>query len=245
MSHTQVWAHRGASAYAPENTMPAFIMAARMGADGIETDVHLTTDGEIVICHDDVLDRVSNGTGPVCEKSLAQLRELDFSAGKEGYRDTGIVTLRELYAFAKDTDLFINVEMKYSGTRWDETNEKTAAIAGEFGMENRVLYSSFKPEPLLKLKKLVPSQVALLYSESIERPWELARERGFAALHPRFDLIRAQNMPEACRAAGIRLHPWTVDAPADIRTAYESGVDALITNTPDVALKIRREFPGE
>lgn len=241
---TKVWAHRGASAYAPENTMPAFETAVSMGAEGIETDIHLTTDGVLVVCHDDVLDRVSNGTGPVCEKSLAQLRALDFSNGFAAYRGVTLPTLRELYTFAKEKGLFINVELKYSGDRWDETNEKTAALAEEFGMSDRLIYSSFKGEPLLRLKKLVSSPVALLYSQPIDRPWVMAKEKGYAALHPEFHRIYEQDMAARCREAGIPLHPWTLNEPQDLTDAIRAGVDAVITNKPDLALRIRQELCG-
>jgi glycerophosphoryl diester phosphodiesterase len=242
MIKTQIWAHRGASAYAPENTMPAFEMAARMGADGIETDVHLTIDDEMVVCHDDILDRVSNGTGPICEKTLAQLRLLDFSAVRTGYQDVRILTLQELLVFAKEKGLFVNIEMKYSGNRWDETNEKTAAIAKQYGMEDRIIYSSFKAEPLLKLKKMVHSKVALLYGQLIEKPWDLALEKGFDALHPHYIRIYEQQMVQQCRETGIMLNPWTIDEPADIRATLEIGVDAVITNKPDIALQIRDQL---
>jgi glycerophosphoryl diester phosphodiesterase len=242
MLKTKVWAHRGASAYAPENTMPAFAMAAQMGADGIEIDVHLTTDGEIVVCHDNVLDRVSNGKGPVCEKSLSELKQLDFCNGCEGYKDVKILTLRELLAFAKEKKLFVNVEMKYSGDQWDKTNEITASIAKECGMSDGIIYSSFNAAPLLKLKQMVSSKVALLYGARIEKPWELAIDKGFDALHPQFLRILEQEMPQKCREVGVMLNPWTIDEPDDIKLAIELGIDAVITNKPDVALKIRQQL---
>lgn len=239
---TQVWAHRGASAYAPENTMPSFRMAAEMGADGVETDVHLTTDGELVICHDDVLDRVSDGTGPVCEKSLAELKKLDFSNGRAGFGRVPIVMLRELYAFAKETGLFLDIEMKYSGNRWDETNEKAASLAEEFGLRDRIIYSSFRGEPLRKLGKLSGSKIALLFGDYLDKPWEIAARDGYDALHPHFSRIYEQEMLRHCAAAGFALNPWTVDTPEELEKAYRAHVGAVITNRPDVALRIRKEL---
>lgn len=242
MRQSKVWAHRGASAYAPENTMPAFELAARMGADGVETDVHLTVDNELVLCHDDVLGRTCKGEGPIWEKSLPELRALDFSNGMPGYRDVRIPLLRELLELAKEKGLFVNIEMKYSGTRWDETNERTAALVRETGMSGQVIFSSFKADPVLRLKKLLPSKVALLYGDPLDKPWELALQKGFDALHPFYDRILEQDMPRMCRLNGILLNPWTLNDPDVLETAMRLGVDAVITNKPDLALDIRQKL---
>lgn len=245
MSKTQVWAHRGASAYAPENTIAAFKMAVEMGVDGFETDIHLTLDGELVISHDESLSRVSNGDGIIPDKTLKELKILDFSNGKEGYKDVRIVTMRELYEFVADKNIFLNIEMKYSGNRWDETNEKTATMAKEYGMDDRILYSSFKEEPLLELKKLVPSKIGFLYKErEVDKPWDFARNLGFDALHPHFSHIYEPGMLENCKAYGLLLNPWTVNEVADLEAAFKAELNAVITNKPDLALKVRREILG-
>jgi glycerophosphoryl diester phosphodiesterase len=245
MSKTQVWAHRGASAYAPENTIPAFKMAIEMGVDGFETDIHLTLDGELVISHDESLSRVSNGNGIIPEKTLKELKSLDFSNGKKGYKDVRLLTARELFEFVSDQNIFLNIEMKYSGNRWDETNEKMAAIAREYGMDDRILYSSFKEEPLLNLKKLVSSKIGFLYMErEIDKPWDFVRRLGFDALHPHFSHIYEPGLIENRKAYGLLLNPWTVDEVADLEAAFKSEIDAVITNKPDLALKVRREILG-
>lgn len=109
---TQVWAHRGASGwdkqYAPENTMSAFIKACEMGADGIELDVQLTKDGEIVIIHDETVDRVSNGTGWVKDYTLNEIRKLNFAKLHPEYGFTTIPTLQELFQFMSKNKILIN-----------------------------------------------------------------------------------------------------------------------------------------
>lgn len=90
---TKIFAHRGASGYAPENTLEAFALAMEMGADGIELDVQLTKDGEVVVIHDEVIDRVSNGKGLVKDYTLVQLRKFSFDNHMEGYENISILSL--------------------------------------------------------------------------------------------------------------------------------------------------------
>ena len=98
---TKVWAHRGASAYAPENTLEAFLLAAEQGADGVELDVQLTKDGEMVVVHDEEIDRVSDGSGFVKDYTLAELKTLNFNKTHPEYQDVKIPTLREVYEALK------------------------------------------------------------------------------------------------------------------------------------------------
>ena len=98
---TKVWAHRGASAYAPENTLEAFLLAAEQGADGVELDVQLTKDGEMVVVHDEEIDRVSDGSGFVKDYTLAELKNLNFNKTHPEYQNVKIPTLREVYEALK------------------------------------------------------------------------------------------------------------------------------------------------
>ena len=107
-----VLGHRGASGYAPENTLEAFKLAMDMGADGFELDVHLSKDGELVVIHDETVDRTTDGTGFVGEMTLAQLKALDAWNHKEGYQGARIPTLAEVYDLIRDTDHIVNVEIK-------------------------------------------------------------------------------------------------------------------------------------
>ena len=107
-----VWAHRGASAYCPENTLPAFAKAMEMGADGIELDVQMTKDGELVVCHDEKIDRTSDGKGWLKDFTLAELRNFDFSYGYEAYKGVKIPTLREVFELFADTNMTINIVLQ-------------------------------------------------------------------------------------------------------------------------------------
>jgi glycerophosphoryl diester phosphodiesterase len=252
MSKVQVWAHRGASAYAPENTMVAFEKAAEMHADGVETDVHLTLDGELVISHDETLERVSNGHGKIPDKTLAELKQLDFSYGRSEFKNVRMLTMRELLDFIKGTDLYMDIEMKYSGNRWDETNEKMAAMAKEFKMEDRIIYSSFRAEPLKKLTTLTTSGAGFLYYckhtldevEAAGSLWEYTHKMGFAALHPDYSYMYKPEMIDYCKKNNIMINPWTIDDEEVMKVCYRAGINAVITNKPDLALKVRRETLG-
>lgn len=237
---TQIWAHRGASAYAPENTMPAFELGAKMGADGFETDVRITKDGQLVLSHDENLSRVSNGSGLIEEKTLAELRQLDFSNGMPGFSDVKIATMRELFEFVKAHGLTVNVEVKYENTRQDELNEKLAAMAAGFEMDDQIVYSSFHEAPLLRLKKLVRSKVLLLYSidPPSAEPWEYAKANGLDGINPHFSIVNFLTAVR-CRENGILLSPWTVDEEEHLAVMFAMQPHAVISNKPDVALRIR------
>ncbi|WP_305781680.1 glycerophosphodiester phosphodiesterase family protein, partial [Brucella sp. CMUL 018] len=109
---TAIWAHRGASAYAPENTLPAFEMALQMGADGVELDVQRSADGQVVVIHDETLNRTSNGVGKVVDQSFEQLRQCDFSNRFAGRRNVKIPTLREVLDLFRGTGKTVNIELK-------------------------------------------------------------------------------------------------------------------------------------
>lgn len=109
---TEVWAHRGASGYAPENTLEAFALAAEMEADGVELDVQMSRDGYLVVVHDERIDRVSNGSGFIRDFTLEELKGFLFNKTHPEYKDARIPTLREVYELLKDTPLKINVELK-------------------------------------------------------------------------------------------------------------------------------------
>ena len=127
---TQVWAHRGASAYAPENTLEAFRLA-----DGVELDVQLSRDGELVVAHDETIDRVSNGTGYIKDYTLAQLKKLSFNRLFPKFKDARIPTLKEVYELLKPAGLTVNVELKTGIILYPEIEEKVLALTASIGLD--------------------------------------------------------------------------------------------------------------
>ena len=153
---TKVWAHRGASGYAPENTIPAFKLAVEQKADGVELDVHLSSDGKLMVIHDETVDRTSNGTGRVVDMTCQELKKLDFSNGMPGYKDVRIPTLKEVYGLLKNTNLTINVEIKCDVVIYYGIWDKVIELEREMGMQGRIIYSSFNHYVLMKLREVDP-----------------------------------------------------------------------------------------
>ena len=119
-----IWGHRGASGYAPENTLPAFKMAADMGADGVELDIQMTKDGVIVVCHDETIDRTSSGKGWLKDFTFDELRRLDFSNGNTAYEGVQIPTMEEVFDLLEPTGLLINIEIKTGIVFYEKIEEK-------------------------------------------------------------------------------------------------------------------------
>lgn len=242
MAKTKIYGHRGASGwdsqYAPENTMPAFEKAIEMGADGIELDVQLTSDVEIVICHDEKIDRTSDGTGWLKDYTLKELREFSFSKPHPEYGNIKIPTLRELLEFLAPTGKELNIELKTGVIFYEGLEEKTADMVREFGMENRVIYSSFNHHSLKLLKQAVPdAHIGLLMGENFVDVPRYTTMMQAAAVHPYFQHIDKEYI-DNCHAHGIKVNTWTVDSRLDIKRLCEYGVDIIITDCPDNGRRI-------
>ncbi|WP_432560525.1 glycerophosphodiester phosphodiesterase [Granulicoccus sp. GXG6511] len=236
---TQIWAHRGASAYAPENTLPAFALAERMGADGIELDVQLTADGEVVVIHDETLDRTTDRSGPVAELSLAEIRRADAGGGSGEFEGTRVPTLAEVFAQVRPGRMVVNVELKNLLEFYPGLERAVLDVIEASGMADRVIVSSFNHWSLKTVQQLAPATpVGLLLSDGIYLPWEYAVDFGAAAIHPHWGFLRVPGLVDYAHAAGIDVHVWTVNARADIGAAIRAGVDAVITNHPDVGIDV-------
>jgi glycerophosphoryl diester phosphodiesterase len=232
--------HRGASQYAPENTLSAFKLAMDQGADGVELDVTLSADGVPVVIHDDSLDRTTNGHGPVRLQSLAALKRLD--AGYPGrfanqFPQERIPTLAEVFT-SLSPQAIINVELKHDRSPGRELAGRVVALIHEHAMARRVLISSFQFSSLRRVKALDPRlPVGLLYSSALMGP-RLARCLAGAlpheAHHPSQDHLTTERAAWY-HAQGWRVNAWTVNDEGDLRRLAAAGVDGLITNRPDVA----------
>lgn len=237
-----VWAHRGASAYAPENTLEAFQMAIDMGADGIELDVHICKTGEVVVCHDETVDRTSNGTGRICDMTFSQLRALSFHNGRNAYLGVQIPTLEEVYRLIAPTRLTVDVELKTDHIWYEGLEERCLAIAREYGIADRVLYSSFNHKSLAKLRSLdANAYIGLLYGQLIP---DVTDDAAYAAslqanaVHPAYRHCNRPGYLASMAQKGIHVNPWTVDDEEELYALCEMGINAVITNTPDVALRV-------
>ena len=184
MERTLVWGHRGASGYAPENTMAAFEKAVELGADGIELDVQLTKDGELVVIHDETIDRVSDGSGWVKDYAYAKLIKHNFNRTHPEYEHAQIPTLEEVYALIKPTDLTINVEIKTGVVFYPEIEERVLDLTERMGLMERVIFSSFNHYTIQKIKEINPeAETGMLYSDGIINPVSMLWEQMHCTRH--------------------------------------------------------------
>jgi glycerophosphoryl diester phosphodiesterase len=232
------FAHRGARLQAPENTLPAFELAADLGADGVELDVQLSLDDVPVVIHDYTVDRTTGGSGPVGEKTLEELRELDAGAFfSDEFAGALIPTLDEVFE-AVGSRLLINVELKVSGTSARLSQVVVDTIEAH-DLASRVLISSFNPVALRHVRRVSP-QTPVGYIYAPDRPafvpsrW-LARSviGPHQARHPHFSMVDKRYLAWT-RGRGYRVNVWTVNQVADIRRMRNLGVDMITSDAPDL-----------
>ncbi|GHU69763.1 glycerophosphoryl diester phosphodiesterase [Clostridia bacterium] len=231
-------AHRGFSGEYPENTLLAFEKAVEEGrCDGFETDVHLSADGELVIIHDDELDRTTNGSGPVSVKTRAELLELDAGI-KKGERFAGqrIPLLAQVLDVAKKHSVILNIELKNMPNPYPGLEAKVIQLVRDMGMVEQVQLSSFNHLSIALCKRLAPDIYAgLLYSQPLYRAEEYAKSCGADALNLHYLLLYYEpELAARCKALGIELNLWTVNESADmarLQTMVDSG--SIITNYPN------------
>ena len=172
-----VIAHRGASAYAPENTIAAFNKALDMAADGIEIDVHLTKDRHIVVSHDEKLGRTCNGTGFIKDFTLEELKKLDFGSWfSHEYANERIPTLDEIMYLLRDKDILLNIEVKNNLVIYEGIEKAIVDVIKEHKMVEKVIVSSFNHYCLREIKRLAPElKIGLLYSERLYNPGSMLK----------------------------------------------------------------------
>lgn len=231
-------AHRGASRAAPENTIVAFRRAVDLGADGIEFDVQRIADGSLVVFHDATLERTTNERGPVRATALADLKGFD-AGGWFGasFRGEQIPTLEEaVAAIPPSVRLFVEIKQ---GPVFDEEIERVLAESlKQTGALARCEVSSFDHVSLRRFKRVAPeTPTGILFSGRLIDPVAAARLAGAEAMHPAWDLIHPDLMPTA-HAQGLAVVAWTVNAPEEMERLAAIGVDALITDVPDVARRV-------
>jgi glycerophosphoryl diester phosphodiesterase len=239
-STPRVYAHRGASFYAPENTLAAFELAARQGAPAIELDAMLTLDQAVVVIHDSTVDRTTNGQGKVSEIPLAELKKLDAGSFFDfAFRGEPIPTLDEVFE-AVGGRVYINIELKNYAAPLDPLPARAAEVVRRHRQERGVLFSSFNPLALRRIRRLLPEcPIGLLALPGSAGAWArswMGRLLPYQALHPEV----SDATPELIQAAhrrGQRVNVWTVDQEAQIQQLIRQGADGIITNDPPLALR--------
>ena len=236
---TKVWAHRGASAYYPENTMKAFRAAHEAGAHGIELDVQLSADGVVVVTHDETIDRVSTRNGYVQSFTLAELKEFNFNLPHPETGDEPIATLEEVLQWIAPLNMTLNIELKTNVIIYEGIEQKTLELVERYGMMDRAIFSSFNHYSLKTIQQLNPqAKTAILYMSGIYNVHEYAANLAVQAVHPPLPILQVPNFVKDCHDQGLNVHVWTVDDPKSIRQCADLGIDAVITNDPALALSV-------
>ncbi len=239
------FAHRGFSGQFPENTMLAFEKAVEAGADGIELDVQLSCDGELVIIHDETLNRTAGVDGFVKDYTLEQLKAMDVSGvWGDRYGKMEIPTLREYFQRFRDIPLSTNIELKTGVFPYKDIEKKTWDMIREFGQEKKVIISSFNHYSCLKFKELSPEMPCGLLEESwIVHAGEYAKNLGMEFLHPVYQAVTEDYIKEA-QYCGLGINTWTVNDRSVAEYLVKAGIHGVIGNHPDMVEHVLKSYRG-
>ncbi len=232
MKRPLIIAHRGANRFALENSITAFKKAVRLGCDGVEFDVRLTKDNKVVVFHDDDLKRLFQIEEIVRDVSYENLKRI--TGGK-------IPLLSEVLRVVKDMK-FINIELKIDGRFSGVLEEQVLKITKPFDIYHKILFSSFNPLSIGLIKRLKrDANTGFLFDKDAfykELGALLASFLKATSVNPQFNILNDFMMMHY-REWGLSVYVWTVDNSEDIREMMRLGVDGIITNRPEIALKIR------
>jgi glycerophosphoryl diester phosphodiesterase len=234
-------AHRGACSYSPENTMAAFGLALEQNADGIELDAKLSKDGQVVVIHDQTVDRTTNGFGNVRDLTFSELQKLDagFRFSSE-FRGEKIPSLEDvLRGFG--TRFLINVELTSYTTPGDLLPEKVAGLIEKIGVKENIIFSSFHPAVLRRIMSLMPGIPAGLLTGEGWLQWGNSFIGNWLSpklIHPHYSRTTRDFINRA-HHQGRKVNTWTVDDPREIARLIRDGVDGIITDDPNLGVRIR------
>ena len=234
------YAHRGFSGNYPENTMLAFEKALEAGCEGMEFDVHLTRDRELVIIHDERIDRTSGQQGFVRDLTYEELCAVDFSyLWKDQIPFQKIPTLKEYFELVKDLNLISNIELKTGVFEYDGIEKAVYDLICQYHMEEKVILSSFNHHSVLRMKALDPDLPCGFLSDTwIIDAGSYTEKHGVEAYHPAFCMLTPEETAEL-KAHGRQINTWTVNEPEHIRHMISLEVDGIIGNYPD---RVRKEL---
>ncbi|OCA91551.1 hypothetical protein A8F94_04020 [Bacillus sp. FJAT-27225] len=239
---TLIYAHRGYRASFSENTMTAFIEAERAGAEGIELDVQLTKDGIPVIIHDEKVDRTTGIPGYVKNFTYKEIRQLNADFKKTSAKGTEpIPSLEEVLEWLTTTPLDCNIEFKNGVIPYSGLEEKSISLVRKFGLEERVILSSFNHYSVVHCYRIAPDlETAPLFAELIYKPWVYAKALGSKGIHPNHLYVSDEIIKDAL-SNGFAVRPYTVNREKDMERLFEAGCTSIITDNPALALEIRNK----
>ncbi|PAE43911.1 glycerophosphodiester phosphodiesterase [Bacillus sp. 7884-1] len=237
---TQIFAHRGYSSAFAENTMSAFIAAEKAGADGLELDVQLTKDGEVVVIHDEKLDRTTSGKGFVKNFTFKEIRKLN--ANKKGVNKEPIPSLIEVLEWMQSNQLVCNIELKNNLFPYEGMEEKVIHLVRRFNLSNRIIISSFNHYSIVLSYRSAPEiETAPLFNERLYMPWVYAQSIRAQGIHPKLVSV-TDGIIKGAIENGIAVRPYTVNKDTDMQRLYKLNCTSIITDDPVKALKIRKQY---
>lgn len=241
---TVIIAHRGSAGTHPENTLPAFMEAVRSGADGIELDVHLTSDQQLVVIHDESVDRTTDGKGLIRELTLAQIKELDAGSWfDKKYQATKISTLQEVLNLLLQMRFrgFLCIEIKTNKFHYPGIEEKLSTVMTSKEWPFTYWYASFNLASLEIMHEYEPdAQYDLIQKNALDK-YQLVLDSSFIeGLHPSYDWIK-QN-PEIVKNFTKSLRPWTPNLYETMMSCFEKNFAGIITDFPEKAIRARSRF---
>lgn len=237
---TKIIAHRGYSERFPENTMLAFKKAIECGADGIELDMHLTKDHQLVICHDERIDRTSNGHGYIKDMTLEEIQKFCF---QNHFKYDENFSQEELYApslnefldWFVDTDIFVNIEIKNNIFLYEGIINEVLASIEKYDISNRVILSSFNHHTIQEVKHKQPAiKCGFLTGCSLLEPSKYCQTHHVECYHPFYASLTPQTI-QTCLENKIELNVWTVNDINHMQEMKNAGVHHIITNCIETA----------
>lgn len=231
---TVIYAHRGASGSAPENTMAAFEKAVVIGSHGIECDVQMTKDGKLIICHDELVDRTTNGKGFIKDKNYNEIKTLDAGSwfGKE-YIGERIPLLEELLELVKQRRIYLNIELKTGVIQYNGMEDKVVDMVKSYDLLDKTIFSSFNHYSIYEIKEKHPEAfTGALYMEGLYQPWRYLESIKCNCAHP-FYLAAQPMIIKGLLENGYTINTFTVDDPNTAAMLVKSGVEGIITNHPE------------
>lgn len=236
---TQNFAHRGFCARYPENTMLAFEKALQAGCDGIELDVHLTKDGQIVIIHDEEVNRTTDGRGFVKDMTLTEIKALDAGNGQR------VPTFEEYLDLVEKLDIITNIELKNSIIRYEGMERMVIDAVRRRGMEKKIILSSFNHVAMCECGEIAPDIArGFLTCSWLIDAGAYSKKHGMTSYHPDYNSLTDEAVAEI-HGHGIAINAYTVNDRAAMRRLAEIGINGVITDNPALMSEVLAELGGK
>lgn len=239
---TRIFAHRGASQFAPENTMAAFELAYELDAEGIETDVHLTKDLVPVLIHDEHLKRTTNGIGYIKDYTFDELTQFDAGSWfSNEFSGETIISLDAFLQWSKNKSFSLNIELKNNKINYQHIEAIVYEMIDHYQLQDRTILSTFNLNSVKRMKNFTDIEIALLTSKRNKNLVTLAKDLGANALHIKYRLLKSKLMKQA-RQENIAVRVYTINRRTHMMRCFAHQCDGIFTDIPNLGLKYRNFF---